>query len=100
MNAMPVNAQKWKKAVVNLECASDSVPMADWAKRAEATIKSLKPGQMPPQAIMDEVHKGLRDIRSIATAVFLRDTNDHYLVTARHVLFDIGSASRDLADQI
>jgi Trypsin-like peptidase domain len=65
--------EKWKRAVIHLECATDS--------------------EQPSQ---DMRIPTTRDIRFHGTALFLTHENRRYLLTARHVIWDEISAKRNL----
>jgi hypothetical protein len=69
--------EEWKKAVVHLEAAAD-----------EATFEERMASPL----------LGGRDLRFGGTALYVRDGEKRYLVTARHVLTDPEVAARGLLD--
>jgi hypothetical protein len=69
--------EQWKQAVVHLEAAADE---ATFEERAASPLL------------------GGRDLRFGGTALYVRDGEKRYLVTARHVLTDPEVAARSLPD--
>lgn len=80
--------ERWKKAVVHLEGATDSVSMNESIQRIEELHKLHKTGQVSPEDLLEELDRGHRDLRYQGTAVFLEHEERRYLITARHVLHD------------
>jgi hypothetical protein len=89
---------KWKKAVVHLEGATDSQSSSERMAALEKLHAELKAGGSPTEEQLAELSRGSRDVRSQGTAVFLRDdtTGSRYLIAARHVLHDHLEAERHL----
>ncbi|MDC7770349.1 serine protease [Priestia megaterium] len=92
--------EDWKKAIVHLEGATDSV---SWEEK-QRLIDELR-GAIKSKEDIDEhelftmeteiMGKGSRDLRYQGTAIFLEHESRRYLVTARHVIEDKLSAERD-----
>src|SRR5712692_8810915 len=91
--------QRWKRAVVHLEAATDSQSVHDRIRRMQELQQS---GLDRPDA-MREIAKlaleGSRDIRFNGTALFLKHDGRHFLITARHVLHDEDGATHDLEEE-
>jgi hypothetical protein len=87
---------KWKRAVIHLECATDSETWEERKKRIEAHNQMFEKGETPspfPESGPS------RDIRFEGTALFLLHAGRRYLLTARHVLHDEISAKRELEEE-
>ena len=87
---------KWKRAVVHLECATDSEHLYDRTKRIDQQRALLEGGQISREQFANELLAHSRDIRFHGTALFLVHSGRRYLLTARHVVYDERSAKRDL----
>lgn len=90
---------KWKKAVVHLECATDSEHYYDRIKRSESLTKDLNEGKITLQQFAEATSGGSRDLRYFGTAIFLLHDEKYYLITARHVLWDEDSAIREYLEE-
>jgi len=90
---------KWKKAVVHLECATDSEHFYDRIKRSESLTKDLNEGNITLQQFAKATSGGSRDLRQHGTAIFLLHDEKHYLITARHVLCDEDSGEREYLEE-
>jgi hypothetical protein len=90
---------RWKQAVVHLECATDSEHFGDRIKRIAALQQQRQEGSITPEEFAGQLSGGSRDIRSQGTAIFLEDGGRHYLVTARHVLLDELAALREIEEE-
>lgn len=91
--------QKWKKAVVHLECATDSEHVYDRIKKIEQLQKRLQSGEIDQKRFGQEILGHSRDIRYQGTALFVTHEGRRYLVTARHVVFDELSAKREVQEE-
>jgi hypothetical protein len=91
---------KWKCAVVHLECATDSVHFYDRIKEIERRRELLQKGEMTPAQFAEGLSSGSRDIRVLGTALFLSHVGRRYLLTARHVVWDEHSAKRELEEEL
>jgi hypothetical protein len=87
--------QHWKKAVIQLEGATDSKSIDD----QKSLMHKLQDGKMSGNEYIEEISKGSRDIRFRGTAIYLENEGRSYLITARHVLFDEISAIRKFAEE-
>lgn len=91
----PAVLEKWKKAVVHLEGATNSV---DFLGRWQELTEQVRKGEISSEQMMKEqiedFAKGSRDIRIQGTATFLENDRHYFLLTARHVLFDELEAER------
>ncbi|MFC3153487.1 trypsin-like peptidase domain-containing protein [Litoribrevibacter euphylliae] len=91
--------QKWKKAVVHLECATDSEHFYDRKKRMDELRQSLDSGEITHEDFAKEISGRSRDLRYHGTALFIIHNDRRYLLTARHVLFDQVSSDRELREE-
>jgi len=91
--------EKWKKAVVHLECATDSEHFYDRINRIDQLHKKLHNGEISLEEFSKELSNGSRDIRYHGTALFLLHNERRYLLTARHVVFDEVSAEREYEEE-
>lgn len=90
---------KWKKAVVHLECATDSEHIYDRIKRINSLQDKLNKGEISREEFAKQIGLGSRDIRYHGTAVFMINNKRRYLITSRHVLWDEDSAKRELQEE-
>jgi hypothetical protein len=91
---------KWKKAVLHLECATDSEHVYDRIKRIDCLRKDLDEGRITHEQFGEEITGRSRDIRYHGTAVFLTNNKKRYLVTARHMLWDKDSSNREFQEEL
>lgn len=88
--------EKWKKAVVHLECATDSKSFEDRQKRSSELRADMEKGLITYEQLQElDSFKG-RDVRFHGTALFISHEGRRYLLTARHVLWDSTEAQRRL----
>jgi Trypsin-like peptidase domain len=81
------NLERWKRCVVHLEAAADSVGHDEQMAQLRSFGERLQSGGNPPSPDeMLALGRGSRDKRYGGTAVFLQHENRRYLITARHVL--------------
>lgn len=92
--------EKWKKAVIHLECATDSEHFSDRVKRIEGLRKDLEEGRISHEQFADQIMAQTRNLRYHGTAIFLVHENKRYLITARHVLWDEHSAQREYKEEL
>ncbi|UTD54437.1 trypsin-like serine peptidase [Halomonas sp. MS1] len=92
--------EEWKKAVVHLECATDSEHFYDRIKRMDELRQKLESGEISQTEFGQEISGRSRDLRFHGTALFISHNQRRYLLTARHVLFDEHSAKRELEEEI
>lgn len=90
---------KWKRAVVHLECATDSEHFYDRIERIDEKRAQLAKGEISPEQFAQELAIRIRDDRYHGTALFIRYLGRRYLLTARHVLWDKRAAVRELAEE-
>jgi len=91
--------EQWKKAVIHLECATDSEHFYDRIKRIEIQRKQLELGEITHEQFGQELSGRSRDIRYHGTTLFVKHNEKRYLVTARHVVFDELSATREIQEE-
>jgi hypothetical protein len=91
--------EKWKRAVIHLECATDSEHFYDRIKRIDQQRAQLEQGQISHEQFAEELAGGRRDIRCRGTALFVAHARRRYLLTARHVVWDETSAKRELEEE-
>lgn len=80
--------EQWKKAVVHLECATDSESFDDSNKRINEWRKKLAKGEVLHDEYLEKNPFKGPDMIFHGTAIFLLHNERRYLLTARHVLFD------------
>lgn len=90
---------QWKKAVIHLECATDS-DKAHNQLQQEIDLFFKKDNS----ELLDDKHSIAsapigRDVRARGTAIFLSHKGKRYLLTARHVLYDSVSAKRRYSNE-
>ncbi len=90
---------KWKRAVIHLECATDSEHFYEHIKRVDQQRALLEQGKISHEQFVDELSQRSRDIRFHGTALFLAHGGRRYLLTARHVVWDERSAKRELEEE-
>lgn len=88
---------RWKKAIVHLECAADELPWRDHERRIVEAHAALARGELSAQQFSEAMRVRGRELRYHGTALYVVHRGRRYLVTARHVLFDEVSAHRELA---
>lgn len=86
---------RWKKSVIHLECAADSLSRSD----LDELMDRFSRGDITHDEFAESLQARTRDLRYQGTAVFLESKGNHYLLTARHVLHDRVTAERDLEGQ-
>jgi len=91
--------QRWKAAVVHLECATDSVHFSDRIRQIERLQEQVRRGEITHEQMSEGLSGGSRDIRFNGTAIFVRHASRRFLVTARHVLWDDVAAKRELEEE-
>ncbi|WP_083326307.1 S1 family peptidase [Hymenobacter coccineus] len=91
-----MNIEKWKRAVVHLDCAADSDDMRGRYRRSQNMKQDLDAGIITQQEFeaFHQTIPGTRDIRYTGTAIFLLHNTRRYLLTARHVVWDELGAKR------
>lgn len=88
--------EKWKKAVIHLEAATDSVDSDHYAEKIKELSKLLGEQKITREQYDLAISSGSRDIRYHGTAIFLAHEGRRYLLTARHVVWDELRAEREL----
>lgn len=88
--------EKWKKAVVHLECATSSQSIHDYMTRQQELRDSVSKGEITEEEFSKHESVGRRDVRFHGTALFISHENRRYLLTARHVLWNEIEAKRTL----
>ena len=91
--------EQWKRAVVHLECATDSEHFYDRIKRMDELREKLDQHEISHEEFGEEIAGRSRDLRFHGTALFISHNERRYLLTARHVLFDEHSAKRELEEE-
>ena len=89
--------ERWKKAVIHLECATDSLSPEQRARYMSQLREQFEKGEIDRDEFIERSGLGSRDIRAWGTAIFLAHSGVRYLVTARHVLWDKTAAERQAA---
>ena len=90
---------KWKKAVIHIECATDSEHIYDRIARIEGLREKLNNGDITQLRYAEEIGNGARDIRYHGTAVLIEHKGRRYMITARHVLWDRDYAKREYQEE-
>jgi len=96
----PKVIEPWKRAILHLECATDSEHFYDRIKRIDQQRALLEQGRISHEQFADEIAGRSRDIRFHGTALFLSHGGRRYLLTARHVVWDELSAKRELEEEV
>lgn len=93
--------ERWKKALIHLECATDPEHRHDRDKRIDQETARLKNGEITPVQFADRVLSGsIRDLRYHGTALLVVHAGRRYLLTARHVVFDERTAAHELKEEV
>jgi hypothetical protein len=92
--------RKWKRAVVHLECATDSEHFYDRIKRINQQRALLDQGKITHEQFSEQIAGRSRDIRCHGTALFVLHASRRYLLTARHVVWDERSAKREFEEEV
>jgi len=87
--------QRWKKAVIHLECAADRESPYDFHSRSVELHRQYVDGNISvedylagAEEIRTDSNASSRDKRFGGTALFLQENSRRYLITAKHVLVD------------
>jgi hypothetical protein len=64
---------KWKMAVVHLECATDSVDFNERIRQIDDLHKSLEESKISQKEFTEKISSCSRDIRYQGTAIFLKN---------------------------
>ena len=91
--------KRWKKAVIHLECATDSEHFYDRIKRIDELNKLLDQGKITQDQFAEEISGKSRDIRFHGTGIFIIHEDRRYILTARHVVWDEHSAKREIQEE-
>jgi len=91
--------EQWKRAVIHLECATDSEHFYDRIKRIDSQREKLKSGEITHEEFSGELLGRSRDLRYHGTSLFIKHEDKRYLLTARHVVFDEVSARREIQEE-
>jgi hypothetical protein len=94
MEARKPMLNKWKRAVLHLEGAADSVDLV--SEELSRHAERLRAGELTPKQLSDILSHGQRDLRYQGTAIFIIHAKRRYLITARHVVWDETSAKREV----
>lgn len=86
--------EKWKKAVVHIEGAANSVSLQERIASWQELPDKIERGEVSHEELVQIIQAGSRDIRYRGTAVFLQHENNRYLLTARHIIHDEVEAER------
>jgi hypothetical protein len=89
----------WKRAVIHLECATDSEHFYDRIKRIDLLRKELERGQITHEQYAEQIGSKTRDIRFHGTAFLIEHYTRRYMITARHVLWDEHSSKREYQEE-
>ncbi|NJJ37846.1 trypsin-like peptidase domain-containing protein [Paenibacillus apii] len=92
-----IDLEKWKKACVNIEGATDS---AEYVSNERELRKRFFNRELSPEEYSEEMRRigESRGLRMHGTAIYLKHEDKKYLITARHVLFDKLQAERTISD--
>jgi hypothetical protein len=91
--------ERWKKAVLHLEGATDEESPHEQFRRMIELQKAEEEGRVTPEEIMTELNPGIKTLRYHGTAVFLAHEGKRYLLTARHVLHDKDRANQEISEE-
>jgi hypothetical protein len=96
----PAILERWKRATIHLECAADSEHVYKRMERIRAQQELFSRGKITQEQFVKELAVPGRDIRQHGTALFLVNSGRHYLLTARHVVWDKRTAERELKSDV
>ncbi len=89
---------RWKRAIVHVEGATDQATLKESIEAFRELCRRLEAGEITSEQWQAEAAEtGRRELRSRGTAIFVIHEQRHYLVTARHVLWNERQA-RGVAD--
>lgn len=88
----------WKKAVVHLECATDSEKAIKAKQDDEKMMRKVTNGELSWEEYSNVIRSLGRDERSYGTALYVTQNQNRYLLTARHVLHDALGAKHHLEE--
>lgn len=88
--------EKWKRAVIHLECAADSKSVYDFINNIDDNKNAKYKGDIIEDKFEETNIYTYRDIRYHGTALFMLHAGRRYLLTARHVVHDEISAKQEL----
>jgi S1-C subfamily serine protease len=91
--------EKWKRAVVHLECAASSESIDAHWKRNSIDRALLARGRITREQYAVRQRRGTRDLRFHGTALLLVHATRRYLLTARHVVCDVASATDNVSNE-
>ena len=94
-----ISCEEWKKAVVHLEVAADSLSWQNRIKRLNEIRKSRKNGGITPSELFTVLYGSMHDVRRQGTAIFLKHESRRYLVTVRHLVYDKETAQREFNEK-
>ena len=92
--------EKWKKAVIHLECATDKEHIYDRMKRIHSLQEKLTKCEISHEEFIKQFNSKTRDIRYRGTAIFLIHNERRFLITSRHVLWNEKSAIREYQERL
>jgi hypothetical protein len=92
--------ERWKRAVIPLECAGDSEDSREHWRQVREENKLLSLGKITHEQFLKTFTRSRKshDRRFGGTALFLAHEGRRYLLTARHVLWDDLEAKRAIDD--
>jgi hypothetical protein len=83
------NLKRWKRAVVHIESATNSVPPSVEFQAFVEASRALKAGEIDQNAfVAEQISRPRRDLRFHGTGLFVAHGDRDFLVTARHVVHD------------
>ncbi len=91
---------RWKKAVVHLECVRDSIHYLERKARVDNLHEQFSRGEISAEEFARRRVLPIRDERYTGTALLISYRNKRFLLTARHVVHDSKSAMRDIEETI
>jgi hypothetical protein len=92
--------EQWKKAVIHLECATDSEHYSERMKRDIERSNQLNNGEITKEEYSQTLRAASRDLRARGTALFITHNERYYLLTARHVLHDYHTVKMEIDYQV
>lgn len=92
--------EKWKKAVIHLECATDSEHFYDRIKGMDEQRALLEKGEITQGEFGDAIASRSRDLSYHGTALFITHADRRYLLTARHMVWDEVAAKREFQEEV
>lgn len=85
--------EKWKKAVIHLECMADKESFRERMQRLQQIQNDSNEGKITDVEFSEQLSNKDKEF-SWGTAIFVEYKDNYYLITSRHVLWDENAAEQ------